>query len=188
MIKYTEDVQNLFLSTEQMVKALIPGDGIFSGPSICITGGFIRDSLLGRLVKDIDVLVARKFESEHVTWRELGSNKSMQDNYDFGGVTALGDATLSDGRPVEFIVRNTPPDMRSTVHYHACGLSNGFFSEGELRLHESFIRDVTDQVVRFSSYSDRPYGEPVERYLKRIHVKYPDFTLEGLKEEEIHYV
>ncbi len=152
-------------------------------PYVCIAGGFIRDRLLGREPKDIDVVVDTQYNG--VDWVEQKGAK-----YDHGGVKYLGSVPEDVGDiadyPLEFIIRKTSATPMSIVQYHSCTLSNVFFDQEGLHVHPSFIKAVTNRVVGPSTTwaVDRCEREGerkhINTYLKRVHKKYPDFRLELL--------
>lgn len=159
------------------------GDLFISTAHCCIAGGFIRDRLLGREPKDIDIVVEQTYSG--IDWVEQRGAK-----YDHGGVTYIGTLPETAGDlanlPLEFIIRNVSATPWAITEYHSCPLSNVFYDQQGLHVHPSFTQAVIDRVVgpstQFAPTRCEREGERehINKYLKRVHKKYPEFRLELL--------
>lgn len=156
----------------QAVDATLPslmskGPYQISRPKYTIGGGAVRDSLLYRRVHDIDVCIWNMGDWD-VDWTEYGTGDLK---YDEGSVAGVSDTNLKvNGVPIQLVARTIYPSPNNLVSYHAIGLSNAFWLDGQLVLDKSFLKDASDQTITVNK--GRWSEETLTKYLEKIQRKY----------------
>ena len=147
-----------------------------------IAGGYVRDSHLGREVKDIDVFFPRPPQGsmtklfDHLGISKEVSKKNMK-KYVTSFFSSKYDAVI-DGMEVDFVV-NTLPDneafgwsLLETFNY---GLDMCFTNGEELFLSDDFNYDVKNSYLRLINLEGIHNLPHVMEKYARLKAKYPEY-------------
>lgn len=171
----TQEHQHILNEVLEVIRWTVPG----SHP--VIGGGALRDHILGRPIKDIDVFVStrdvgpflvadtsllKKINCSPMT-AQYG-RKDMHGAWDFQQVI--------EGFAVQVILADFE-DKRDLAHTFDLGLSRVTF-DGTLYVSPEFIQDATDKKFRIRRADNQYELERTYRRIKRLHEKYPEFTLD----------
>ena len=165
-----EEMVNLAYTTYSMLKSVLPSR------SVWFAGGFPRDLLLGREIKDIDVYL----DVRNIPVRKLSyAGQHLQSI----GFTVLGDEEYrgeedeglvhtvleSEDKKVNIILLNyrAPQYVREKFDLGLCQVMIGE-DEGTIYMTDSFVHDVYHQVISVHT--------EVGEHLARVMNKYPTFS------------
>lgn len=152
----------------------------FPGSRPVIGGGALRDSILGKPIKDVDVFLRAK---DHNYTLDSGLTKRIRCSPQ---TLAYGRADMHgawdfyqhlEGYPVQLILADFE-NLEDLAHTFDTGLSRVTYDGEQLYVSPEFAQDVADKAFRVRR-ADNPYE--LERTLKRIkrhQEKYPDYVLD----------
>lgn len=108
-----------------------------------LAGGFVRDTLLDRPVKDIDVVVESTNDFD-TTWEHLTDDDERYSR----GVRALASPAFDlDGTPVELMVRKHEFAVSDVFDYHILTLSNAAVYNGRLWVTTGFMESIATRTL-----------------------------------------
>jgi hypothetical protein len=137
-------------------------------PEYTVSGGALRDTLLGRPVADIDVCVRRT--------DIFGADTAKQttgEDYTFGAVEAVCDPGIEvDGYPIQLIQRTEKVGLAplQIAQYHQVFLSDVFWRQGCLHVTRGFVEDAGAKVIRVKDTGRS--RESIKKYLNKVRQKY----------------
>ncbi len=156
----------------------------FGATELVVAGGAIRDSLLGKPIKDIDVfyLGDLNIDDESPEAKELGIKWDTDDdevdsfNYPGSNIEVTSVNLLFDNipYPVQLIkVKGTSlADLGATVAGFPCGLSKAIlWEDGSLSLGSDFLQSEYFKVVSYSP-------EAPAKYKDKMVAKFPEYAHE----------
>ena len=156
----------------------------FGAKDICVAGGAIRDTLLGKPVKDIDVFFTGELDLDDES--ELAKHYGLEWNTDDPIVdsTSYEDSPISVMKstlsfkdieyPVQLIqIHGTSlEDIVAQVDAFPCGLSKAILQEdGTLSLASDFLQNEYFKIVSYKP--DSPM-----KYKNKLQQKYPEYVHE----------
>lgn len=151
----------------------------FGVDKICVAGGCIRDTLLGKPVKDIDVFcsgelmlddssdLAKHFGIKWNTEEDFVEGKDYEDSK----ITVMNKCLLFEDipYPVQIILCD---NIMETVNKFPCGLSKAVLDdEGGLSLWPDFLQSEYFKIISYSV-------ETPAKYKMKLQKKYPEFSHE----------
>lgn len=158
----------------------------FGAQDIVVAGGCIRDTLLGKPVKDIDVFFTGTIElddksdlAKHygIKWN---TSKEFVNNikYEDSDLEVADTNLLFEGidYPVQLIAVKTNKgnmvDIKATIDKFPCGLSKvALDSNGNLSMWSDFLQNDFFKIVSYSP-------ETPIKYKTKLQQKYPEFSHE----------
>ena len=161
---------NVLNSIKEKVGATDEG---IENPFICIAGGFIRDALLGKPIKDIDVFCDLS-DDEIELIKESGVHLDNLSNEDYGDGKKVFVASIKDFLPdcpfnmdVNIIVDNYAI-LDDVFNDFDIGLCKVAVYDNQIYYTNDFWNDANNKVLSV-------YKKPTGNHLKRLQVKYDDF-------------
>lgn len=148
-------------------------------PSAVITGGFIRDSILGKKPKDIDIFFGYvdgeeelDYIMEDVAAVELeGATYMPQDE-----VSRIWDCTESK-LPVQYIMLQQGVDFKERVEQYDFGFCQCWYDGVQLHTTEAFRKDIAENSMTLTFCEDSIQYNRSMRRAARFKEKYPDRRL-----------
>lgn len=166
---------DLLRTYSEIVKHVITCGGV----NPVVAGGAIRDMLLGRPIKDIDIFYSGTLDEEKlltIFTKDTPENSSEYDGGEFQlthPCLAIEDCSY----PIQLIKIDDPHTLDWVCKNFGCNLSKVIFSGADLGITTEFLRDVEMEILTFP--------KPVsETYMKKMTDKYPDFLVNGTIEDE----
>lgn len=143
-----------------------------------VSGGAIRDMLLGRPIKDIDVFYVGNLDEDKLLMLEKQS-LALED-YEGTDFQVTHPHLRMDGcdYPIQLMKVDVPEGQLDEwiLDNFGCNLSKVGFGE-HLEISQQFLDDVEMEMMTFP--------KPVsEKYMKKMTDKYPDFLVNGTIEDE----
>lgn len=162
----------------QFAEILAVASDVFKTAKIMIAGGAVRDTLLGRKVKDIDVFIEYPEYIHHAEidrFAKMAGSKTptkLSKCY-YGQIVHLGDVFDTIwGKPVQLIfVKNL------THHFNSftVNLSKVKYTAAGLTMSREFLNDVHNcQITNNAELMDEGMKE---QYVARVAQKYPNFKV-----------
>jgi hypothetical protein len=164
-------------------------------PDAVIAGGALRDTLLGREVKDIDVFASHPYgwSNAHdiISWtdwadRMLGPSyyvihEGLAQEYSeglYGVVCAIEiDAAVTRPRPIQLIMLDTPVTLETVVERIDFGLCRVSHDGTTLFQHPDFVHDVNNRFFTLRrSENEAQYDRSCRRF-RRLNEKYPGWPM-----------
>lgn len=136
-----------------------------------VAGGAVRDTLLGRPVKDIDVFHDLVLQNTNDLERVLPRTEAeeIEHRYDSKSVWNLPSLNIDFIYVGSFVVDG---DFSDYIHEHfRCNLSKVWYDAGTLHFSPEFIRAVATQTLEFRTGT-------AQDYIDKICAKYPEFGVE----------
>ena len=132
-----------------------------------IVGGAARDSILGRPVRDIDLILPTSLRTSQLPLLGSGSGS--------GSVSGSGSISNHPAGPGELDIQFSDNPMSHIRNYtiNLCKVALDL----DRRLYimtEEFIRDVRDRMITFLPNDIWPEWKQLD-HLDRVRAKYPDF-------------
>lgn len=149
-------------------------------PSAVLAGGYLRDTMLGRPPKDIDVMVKAvdfdKYTPEQLS--ALGVVSSMDLSYTQSEVREIAEFDNEHGNlPVQIVVLDLdlePVERALKVDFGLCQIMHDgwMFAYSDL-----FVADISARTFTLARCETSAEFERSMRRFERLKEKYPDFTL-----------
>lgn len=180
------DLQHLEMLDEILQKLSLCGVSIMN---MEIAGGAVRDMLLDRPIKDIDVFFEGKFDEELIKKHFTVGEESILDPDVY---TTLDDDSGEQTWRVDFkrlsyegcsypiqLIKTKDLDSHIDKTF-GCNLSKVAYGTGGLFLSNAFLADAYLKVLTFNPTASTMYKE-------RIVAKYPDYAVNGECSEVIGF-
>lgn len=137
--------------------------------SIIVGGGAVRDTLLGREVRDIDVFMDEQLADTNALEQVLPPTDG---NEKYDAKTVWCDKAAGIDFVCVDLDQVSVTDMQEYVdNYFRCNLSKVYFDGNQLVLTQDFIEAVASQTLRFTPHTSHSY-------IDKIHAKYPEFKID----------
>lgn len=148
-------------------------------PAPVITGGFIRDSILGKKPKDIDVFFRYCSDEDYLdeTFDDLhcakleGATYMPQDE-----VSSIWD-DFSDETPVQYIMLQKNVYFEERVRQFDFGFCQCWYDGNKLHTTEAFDKDIAEGTMTLTFCEDYVQFKRSMRRAERFKVKFPDRKL-----------
>lgn len=152
----------------------------FSGSHPVIGGGALRDSILGRPIKDVDVFLRAK-DHEHLN-SELTTfiRPPILVQHGYGRADMHGAWNFNQqlsGYDVQLILADFN-DLHDLAHTFDIGIARVTFDGVKLYVTDEFKRDAEDKAFRIHRCDNQYELERSLRRVERLKAKYPEFTLD----------
>lgn len=152
----------------------------FPGSHPVIGGGALRDSILGRPIKDVDVLLRAK-DHEHLD-SELTTyvRPPIIVQHGYGRADMYGCWNVKEqlcGYDVQLILADFE-DLHDLAHTFDIGLCRVTYDGTELYVSPEFTQDAADKAFRIRRADNQYELERSLRRVTRLQQKYPEFELD----------
>jgi hypothetical protein len=167
------------MSTIGDAKVITSIYNIFVEDSAKIAGGYVRDTLLGRDPKDVDIIV--EFQDERdIKEAYILANRLGYDVYDYGDCYVSQQEAEHNDDVVKVLQLSKQPNrfetitkidivfVQTTVMGHIesfqCSLSKAWLQGNVMRRHEDFHASVENKTLYFTKTATREYVERMISY------------------------
>lgn len=134
---------------------------------VYLAGGAVRDTLLGREVKDYDFFIP-KFEAKNLPWEKRGKAIPVGKDYDPDFYVKEQEV---DGHIVQHIIVNNPTYRVRNFDIDLCEVWINF-SNMEVGCTSGFKRSIEEKAFRYYKTLSRN-----ENHLERVKEKYPEYKV-----------
>lgn len=154
-----------------------------------IAGGAVRDTLLGRAVKDIDVFMDSAYKTVFMNsvsaqyWKRLGRSHT---EYKLANVVdEVYETSFGYQWPVQVIFCSIDPEEYVT-RYFDLGICKAWYDGTRIHCHKDFIKDVNNKTIAMClddktlrrAYPNTAYAiKHIKAHANRIHAKYPSHAV-----------
>lgn len=148
-------------------------------PYPVITGGFIRDSILGKKPKDIDVFFNYCSDDDYLdeVFDELNATKLEGATYmPQDEISSIWDS-LSFETPVQYIMLQSGVVLEERIRQFDFGFCQCWYNGKELYTTEAFDKDVAEGTMTLTFCEDKVQYDRSMRRAERFKEKYPDRKL-----------
>lgn len=177
-------------STQEHNERLVKAAGVIfdelgaylSKGEIAIAGGFVRDLLLNKRIKDIDVYVRRGVHYAMVEVWMLGKGMTKMEGsaeYDGGDEGDVEVWTSKDGS-YQLIITNDYPSVYVSERFDIGLCQALLYGDGEIHTTPAFEWDVVEKCITICprpTISLANLGNALANHYPRVQKKYPDYTL-----------
>lgn len=157
-------------------------------PGACIAGGFVRDVICGKPVKDIDIFIpnepvqTERFETAVLfyNFKKLNGVEYMSQNE----VQRVWDIDPMNSHPTQVIELAPGLTLAERVQVHDFGFCQCWFDENGLHVTEAFIRDYQNKTYTLMYCEDMKQYIRSRKRAERLGNKYNDWTFVDLFKDQ----